>query len=90
MEFPSFVNESYGIVINSGFYDNRSGIDLPQNGDRWRFEAKILGSDGEEVVLSNFNIYLANVSYNTDTGGYTNYETWGVLNNDGIIELNGI
>jgi hypothetical protein len=63
-------------LINSGFYDNRHGIQVPQDGEKWCFEAEIKDNNGAAVSLDNFNISLADVGYNSTTGGYQINSSW--------------
>jgi hypothetical protein len=42
----------YGILINTGFYDNREQIENVTNGEEWYFDAIIKNSQGVNIANS--------------------------------------
>ena len=83
--FQPSVNDNIGILINSGFYDNRSIITNIENGEEWIFQATVLNESGTEVRLDAFNVQLQEVEYNTQSGAYNLKQKWGELSNDSIV-----
>ena len=76
VEFPTQISGCNGVLINSGFYDNRKSIEVPQLNEIWHFDMTIYNANGESCDLNNFDIYIGEVAYNTDTGGYILRSKW--------------
>ena len=74
--FQPETNTDRGILINSGFYDNRTLIGTVEQNENWILEASILSDKGSFVSLSNFTIKLFEVSYNPTTGAYDISKSW--------------
>ena len=87
VEFPSKQSGSSGILINSGFYDNRRAIEVPLKGDKWIIEAEIYNSTGSPQSLKNFKFTLSEVHFVSDTGGYQ-IEDWAIIKNENDIDGN--
>ena len=85
VEFPEIgllSEDNRGILMNSGFSDAKYKLNNVAPGDKWRFEATLLTSDGEEISPSrlnrNFNITLQEVRYSAATGNHVIEElVWG-------------
>jgi hypothetical protein len=63
----------YSVLINSGFYDNRSSVKNLTSGDRFIFRLKIRDESGNYLTntdLSGWDISLRTTEFNTNTGSY--------------------
>jgi hypothetical protein len=73
--FPTAGGSDKGVLINTGFYDNRTIIGSVEENELWYFKPTIL-SDTNEDVSSNFTYELREVSYNPNTDAYTLGTLW--------------
>ena len=69
--YPKRGDADYGILLNSGFYDNRALIKTVEIGQKWRLNLQIYNETGTKVPISNFEIGLWKVKYDSNLGGYT-------------------
>lgn len=71
IDFPSAYGKNYPIVLNSGFYDNRTYIGNAKNGEKWVLRYELFSSDGSEYGGSEIIPYLATVQYDPDNIKYS-------------------
>lgn len=95
VEFPLPQGGCKGILINSGFYDNRGAIEVPQAGDKWYIEAEIYDNNNNKQKLQNFQFSLGEIRYDTETGSHvyedwTSYKTESGLDNIGVLSFDAI
>lgn len=76
--FPQTQNGNQGILINTGFYDNRTLIGEVDYNEEWYFEPTILTREGEKVgkPYITFDFKLREVAFNTKTGAYRLGKIW--------------
>jgi hypothetical protein len=80
--FPKKDNNNRGVLINSGFYDNREAIKIINNGDRWVFKAVIFDENANDVT-NNFIITLDKMEYDPASGKYKQIGgSWGEVENN--------
>lgn len=79
------------IIINSGFYDNRTMIGEVDYDEQWFLKVEILDKSGNKISdpLSKFTFCLREVLYNSKRGNYSKGDIWaetdGAINNDIVI-----
>ena len=81
IQVPGKTASTTPILINTGFYDNRTSIKNVEFGETWILKANIVGSDG--TLSSGFRYQLAEVDYETDNGKYSTPVGWTAIT-DGI------
>lgn len=79
--FPQHNEKNKSVVINTGFYDNRTLIGQVDYEEEWYFEPKILDLNGNVIndPISLFDFYLREASFNPITGGYNINDIWAEL-----------
>lgn len=82
--FPKGSGENTGILINSGFYDNRTVIGSVDYDEQWYLDFEIYDKDGAKLgatdISSKFNFHLNEVGYNTLLGNYSVNKIWATGN----------
>jgi hypothetical protein len=81
--FPANGSADKAILLNTGFYDNRSLIKQISYGEEWYFNADIVNSDGATVnAFTNFDFALREVSFDPTKGSYVLGNIWATLSDE--------
>ena len=77
------------IILNSGFYDNRTLIKQVNYGEEWILKAEVLDNRGTALtdVFSNFDFKLREVLYDTRNGYYCLGNIWAEIDQSGNTGL---
>lgn len=87
--FPKAENGNQGILINTGFYDNRTLIGEVDYNEEWYFNADIVDDSGATVnAFTNFDFALREVSFDPAKGNYVLGDIWATLS-DETKQING-
>lgn len=81
IQVPAKTASTTPILINTGFYDNRTLIKNVEFGETWILKANIIGSNGTRPY--GFRYQLAEVDYETDNGKYSTPVGWTAIT-DGV------
>ena len=76
--FPEAKDGNQGILINTGFYDNRTSIGEVDYNEEWYFEPTILDNYGQKIgnPYEAFDFKLREVAFNPQTGAYDLGKIW--------------
>jgi hypothetical protein len=66
------------IIINSGFYDNRTAIGRVNYDEEWVLDVQMLDEDGDLIdnPYNSFDFELREIAYNTKKGNYSSGKLW--------------
>jgi hypothetical protein len=79
VDFPkSNESKDYAVLINSGFYDNRTLIKEVDYGETWYFEPFVYDGSGNRIIniQDYFNFFLREVRYDITKGNYALGPIW--------------
>lgn len=82
--FPAEDKGNKGILINSGFYDNRTLTKQVDYGEEWCFNYEIYNEEGTKVN-NEFEACLREVSYNTALDNYDLGDIWAVAGSNLMV-----
>ena len=75
--FPAYGSTDKAILLNTGFYDNRTLIKQVDYDEKWYFNADIVDNTGKPLdVFNDFDFKLREVSFNPTSGSYILGDVW--------------